>query len=289
MTDTQAPQRQTRMQRRLRTAASVPVTAWIGFVVIAIYLFAAIFAPLLAPYGEAELVGRPFQPWGDEFRLGTDQLGRDLLSRLIYGARNTIGIAALTTMLSFFIGVSLGLLAVVRGGLFDHILSRASDVLMSIPQLIFALLLLSAFGATAVNLILILAIIDSTRVFRLARATAISVVAMDYYEAARIRGEGVVWMMRREILPNILPPLIAEVGLRFCFVFLAISGLSFLGVGIQPPTADWGSMVRESATLISYGNIMPLLPAAAIAILTIAVNFVADWFLNQTSGLRDAK
>jgi peptide/nickel transport system permease protein len=289
MAEPQAPPRQTRMQRQLRTAAGIPVTAWIGFIVIGLYLFAALFAPWIAPYGEAELVGRPYQPWGADFALGTDQLGRDMLSRLIYGARNTIGIAALTTLLSFFIGVSLGLLAVVRKGIVDQVLSRASDVLMSIPQLIFALLLLSALGTTALNLILILAIIDSTRVFRLTRATAISIVAMDYYEAARIRGEGVVWMMRREILPNILPPLIAEFGLRFSFVFLAIAGLSFLGVGIQPPTADWGSMVRESATLISYGNVTPLLPAAAIATLTIAVNFVADWFLNQTSGIRDAK
>lgn len=289
MTDASLPSRQTRMQKRLRAAARVPITAWIGGLVICVYLFAALFAPWIAPYGESEIVGRSYQPWSAEFLFGTDQLGRDLFSRLIFGARNTIGIAVLTTLLSFLIGVSLGLTAAVRKGVVDQLLSRASDVLMSIPQLIFSLLLLSAFGATALNLILILAVIDSTRVFRLARTTAVSVVEMDYYEAALIRGEGTFWLMRKEILPNILPPLIAEFGLRFCFVFLAISGLSFLGVGIQPPTADWGSMVRENAVLISYGNIMPLLPAAAIAILTIAVNFVADWFLNTSSGLRDGQ
>jgi peptide/nickel transport system permease protein len=116
---------------------------------------------------------------------------------------------------------------------------------------------------------------------------------MDYVEAARLRGEGISWIMRREILPNILPPLIAEFGLRFCFVFLTIAALSFLGVGIQPPTADWGSMVRENANLLQFAQydlrsgLTPLLPAAAIALLTVAVNFVVDWFLHKTSGLRD--
>jgi peptide/nickel transport system permease protein len=116
---------------------------------------------------------------------------------------------------------------------------------------------------------------------------------MDFVEAARLRGEGLGWVMRREILPNILPPLIAEFGLRFCFVFLTIAGLSFLGVGIQPPLADWGSMVRETAMLIQFAQydlkagLTPLLPASAIALLTVAVNFVVDWFLHKTSGLRD--
>ena len=136
-------------------------------------------------------------------------------------------------------------------------------------------------------MIIIIAVLDSTRVFRLTRAVSINVVVMDYVEAARLRGEGLVWIMRREILPNILPPLIAEFGLRFCFVFLTIAALSFLGVGIQPPTADWGSMVRDNATLINYDDITPLLPAAAIAILTVAVNFVVDWLLHKSSGLRN--
>ena len=167
------------------------------------------------------------------------------------------------------------------------------DVLMAIPSLIFALVLLSIFGTNVVNLVIIIAVLDSTRVFRLTRAVAINVVVMDYVEAARLRGEGIGWIMRREILPNILPPLIAEFGLRFCFVFLTIAALSFLGVGIQPPTADWGSMVRENASLIQFAQydikagLTPLLPAAAIALLTVAVNFVVDWFLHKTSGLRD--
>ena len=174
-------------------------------------------------------------------------------------------------------------------GWIDQLLARAVDVLMAIPQLIFALVLLSIFGSSMLNLIIIIALLDSTRVFRLTRAVAMNVVVMDFVEAARLQGERLGWIMSREILPNILPPLVAEFGLRFCFVFLTISALSFLGLGIQPPTADWGSMVRENATLITYGDITPLLPAGAIALLTVAVNFVVDWFLHKTSGLKDER
>jgi peptide/nickel transport system permease protein len=190
-------------------------------------------------------------------------------------------------MLAFLLGGALGILASVLRGWVDQVLGRFVDVLMAIPQLIFALVLLSIVGVSVVNLILIITVLDSTRVFRLSRAVAMNVAVMDYVEAARLQGEKIGWIMSREILPNILPPLAAEFGLRFCFVFLTFSALSFLGVGIQPPTADWGSMVRENATLISYGDITPLLPAGAIALLTVAVNFVVDWFLHKTSGLRD--
>lgn len=160
-------------------------------------------------------------------------------------------------------------------------MSRIVDVLMAIPSLIFSLLLLTIFGTSIPVLIIIIAVLDSTRVFRLARAVSLNVVVMDYVEAARLRGEGLGWITLREVLPNIMPPLVAEFGLRFCFVFLTIAGLSFLGLGIQPPTADWGSMVRDNATLISYGDITPLLPAGAIALLTVGVNFIVDWFLQK--------
>ncbi len=272
-----------------RALKRAPPSAWFGLVVIAIYLVFAIFAPLIAPYGEAEIVGGAYEEWGGDYLLGTDQLGRDLLSRLIFGARNTIGIAVLTTTLSFMIGGVLGLFAAILGGWIDQLLARAVDILMAIPQLIFALMLLSIFGSSIINLVLIIAVLDSTRVFRLTRAVAMNVVVLDFVEAARLQGERLGWIMTREILPNILPPLVAEFGLRFCFVFLTIAALSFLGLGIQPPTADWGSMVRENATLINYGDVTPLLPAGAIALLTVAVNFVVDWFLHKTSGLRDER
>ena len=285
--------RRTRSERIWIELKKAPLTAWFGLIVITVYCLVALFAPLIAPHGEAEVFPAPYAPWGGDHVFGTDQIGRDVFSRLIYGARNTMGIALATTLLSFFIGGGLGLVAAINRSWLDQFISRAVDVLMAIPSLIFALMLLSIFGSTVWSLIGIIAVLDSTRVFRLTRSVAVNVVVMDYVEAARLRGEGLGWIMRREILPNIMPPLVAEFGLRFCFVFLTIAALSFLGVGIQPPTADWGSMVRDNASLIQFAQydmtaaMTPLLPAAAIALLTIAVNFVVDWFLHKTSGLRD--
>jgi len=286
-------QKRTRWARISLDLAKSPMTAKFGLLVVLVYVLIALFAPFIAPYGEAEVFPIPYAPWSSEFVFGTDQIGRDIFSRLIYGARNTVGIAVATTALAFIIGGILGLAAAIARGWLDQLLSRTVDVLMAIPSLIFALVLLSIFGSTVTNLIIIIAVLDSTRVFRLTRAVSINVVVMDYVEAARLRGEGLIWIMRREILPNIMPPLIAEFGLRFCFVFLTIAALSFLGVGIQPPTADWGSMVRENASLIQFAQydikagLTPLLPASAIALLTVAVNFVVDWFLHKTSGIRD--
>jgi peptide/nickel transport system permease protein len=273
--------------------SKAPPTAWFGLVVILVYVLVATTAPVIAPYSETEIVGAEYELWGGQFLLGTDNLGRDMFTRLVYGARNTIGIAFLATCLAFSIGAFGGFLAAALGGWIDMILGRAVDVLMAIPSLIFALLLLTIFGTSIPVLIVIIAVLDSTRVFRLARAVGMNIVVMDFVEVARLRGEGLWWVIRREVLPNAMPPLVAEFGLRFCFVFLFLSALSFLGLGIQPPTADWGSMVRDNATLISFVvddfqlGIMPLLPAAAIALLTVGVNFVVDWFLHKTSGLRD--
>ena len=264
-----------------------PGTAWVGLAIIVFYVFMAVFAPFLTPYGESEVVGGEFLEWSGTHLLGTDNLGRDMLTRLIYGARNTIGIAFLTTTLTFMLGSVTGFTAATLGGWIDQILSRIVDILMAIPSLIFALLILTITGTSIPALIIVIAVLDSTRVFRLSRAVSMNIVVMDYVEVARLRGEGLWWIMNREVLPNATAPLVAEFGLRFCFVFLFISALSFLGLGIQPPTADWGSMVRDNATLITFGDITPLLPAAAIAMLTVGVNFVVDWFLQLTSGLRD--
>lgn len=281
------PLRETsRFNNSMRELKNAPLTAKFGLLVIAAYIFVALFAPVIAPFGESEIVGSAYEEWGGKFFFGTDNLGRDMLSRLFYGARNTVGIAFVTTILAFLIGGVGGIIAATLGGWTDMILSRIIDILMAIPQLIFALLLLTIFGTSIPALIGIIAVLDSTRVFRLARAVSLNVVVMDYVEVARLRGERIGWITIKEILPNIMPPLVAEFGLRFCFVFLLIAGLSFLGLGLQPPTADWGSMVRDNATLISYGDITPLLPAAAIALLTIGTNFVVDWFLHKTSGLK---
>ena len=265
---------------------TAPLSAKIGILAILAYAFVALFAPLLAPYAETAIVGGSYELWSDEYPLGTDNIGRDMLTRLIYGARNTIGIAFLTVALAFLVGGVVGMLAAILGGWYDMVIGRVVDILMAIPSLVFALLLLTVFGTSIPSLVIIIALLDSTRVFRSARSAAMNVVVMEFVEAARLRGEGMAWVIRKEVLPNIMAPLLAEFGLRFCFVFLFIAALSFLGLGIQPPLADWGSMVRENATLINYNDITPLLPAAAIAGLTVAVNFVVDWMLHLSSGLR---
>jgi peptide/nickel transport system permease protein len=273
-----------------------PVSAKIGLAIVTLNLLAALLAPLIAPYGETAVVGGVWVGgfWSHGFSgrpglllLGTDQLGRDLLSRMLYGARNTIAIAMATTALSFAVGVPGGFLAATLGGWVDQALSRSVDILMAFPTLIFALLVLSVLGTAVPVLILVIALLDATRVFRISRAVAMDVAVLDFVEAARLRGEGLWWVMRREILPNAAAPLVAEFGLRFCFVFLFIAALSFLGLGLQPPAADWGGMVRENAAAISWGIVTPLIPAAAIALLTVGVNLVADWFLHKTSGIRD--
>lgn len=265
----------------------MPLTAAFGLAVILIYIVVAFLAPVLAPFSEHEVLGGQYLPWAAPHYLGTDKLGRDMLTRLIYGARNTVGIAFATTALAFVVGSILGIWAAVTGGWIDQAMSRFVDALMAIPALIFSLLLLTIFGTSVLTLVLVIASVDATRVYRLARSVAQGIVVMDYIEAARLRGEGMWRLIRREILPNAMAPLVAEFGLRFCFVFLAISALSFLGLGIKPPTADWGSMVRENATLITFGDITPLLPAGAIALLTVAVNFVVDWQLHRASGLKE--
>ena len=330
------------LAKELRTA---PLTAGFGMFVIFTYAVMGIFAPLIAPHGQAEVISSAFAAPDDTMLLGADQLGRDMFSRIIFGARNTVALALSGTLLAFTLGAMAGLLAAVTGGWFDQALGRVSDVIMSIPSLIFALLMISIFGgdlatnttsfyllfgfaavtgllvvvatseksviswviglailvgvavafalgmltifdSSEVILILVVGVIYSPRVFRLSRAVAGNVVVMDYVEAAKLRGEGKWYLIRREILPNSTAPLVAEFGLEFCFVFLLVAGLSFLGLGIQPPTADWGSMVRENATLISFGDPTPLIPAAAIALLTVSVNFVVDWMLHRSSGLK---
>lgn len=290
---------------------SMPLTASFGIMTILIYAILAIFAAFIAPYGQEQIIsgaaaniipgGDPAMGGNPDFPLGTDQIGRDILSRLIYGAQNTVGIAFATTLLAFLLGGTFGFLAATLGGWLDQLLSRAVDVLMAIPSLIFALLLMTIAQIWApqlgipltVFMVVIIAVIDSTRVYRLARAVGQNIVVMDYIEAAKLRGEGLGYLVFKEILPNATAPLLAEFGLRFCFVFLTIAALSFLGVGIQPPLADWGTMVRDLGGFVNYAQFAPLaataplLAAGAIAMLTVAVNFVVDWMLQRSSGLKE--
>jgi peptide/nickel transport system permease protein len=255
-------------------------TAWVGMFIVSVFVFVAVFAPWIAPYSESDSVSDTWDPPSWQFWLGTDNIGRDLLSRVMFGARTTIGVALMTTILSFLLGTTMGIWAAVGGKVVDQVLSRIVDVMLSIPLLVFALIVLSMFGSSLPALILTIAVLDSTRVFRLARAVATNLVVLEYVEAATLRGEGIWWIIRREILPNALPPMISEFGLRFCFNFLFVASLSFLGLGIQPPLADWGGMVRDNGRAISFGLTAPLWPAMAIAMMTIGVNLIVDWILS---------
>ena len=271
----------------LKLLRQSPLSARIGLAMILVNVVAAVFAPVITPYSETEIVGDVWLSSSKDHLLGTDQLGRDLLTRLVYGARNTITIAFATALLSFLVGIICGFFAATLGGWTDLALSRIVDIIMSFPTLIFALMVLSVVGTSITALILVIALLDSTRVYRLSRAVAMDIGVMEFVEAARLRGERIWWLMRHEILPNAMPPLVAEFGLRFCFVFLFIASLSFLGLGIQPPLADWGGMVRENAGAITFGIFVPLWPAGAIAFLTVGVNLIVDWFLHIASGLKD--
>ncbi|WP_113549704.1 ABC transporter permease [Pararhizobium sp.] len=269
--------------------SSIPLSAWVGLIGIALALFCAIFAPWIAPFGERDVVGDIWLPMGGDFLLGTDNLGRDLLSRLIFGARTTIFVALAATVISFSLGMLLSFTAAVTGGLIDQLFSRFNDLMMAIPTLIFALVVLAVLPQQLWILILVMAILDSTRVFRIGRAVALDVAVMEFVEAARLRGEGTRWIIFREILPNTLSPLLAEFGLRFAFSILFLSTLSFLGLGIQPPAADWGGMVKDNKDGIIFGISAALVPGGAIAGLAICVNLVVDWLMKRTSSLKGGR
>ena len=257
-------------------------TGWVGIVVVGFWVFIAIFGPWLAPMGENEL---PFPDDYSEFQLprpgawlGTDVDDRDILSRLIYGAGRTIGISFMATMLAYFIGVILGIGAAISTPRVDMIVSRINDAFLSLPTIMLGLVVVAAVGSSIPVLIITAGVIYATVVFRLARALGQEIMVMDFVEAARVRGEGRWWIITREIWPNAAMPLLTDFGLRLIYVILFISSLSFLGLGVQPPQADWGSMVRENLGALSYGaSVIPVVaPALAIATLTVAINLVVD-------------
>jgi peptide/nickel transport system permease protein len=267
----------------------LPFSALLGLTLTGLFVFVAVFAQWIAPYPIEAAGGGVWEGPSAEYWLGTDTIGRDILSRLIYGAQVTIFVALAASVLSFSLGAFLGFFAAVTGGWVDQALSRLVDLVMAVPSLIVALVLLSVLPLNLTVLILVIGVLDSTRVFRLSRAVAADIAVMDYVEAARLRGEKGNWVIFREILPNALSPLVAEFGLRFIFAVLFISTLSFLGLGIQPPLADWGGMVKENKDGLIYGKSAALLPAAAIALLAISVNLVADWILTRTSSLKGGR
>jgi peptide/nickel transport system permease protein len=257
--------------------ARVKLGTAIGALIVLFWIAIALFGPLLAPHDVGAVVDTDvFGDFSRAFPLGTDYLGRDMLSRIIFGTRYTIGIALAATVLAVIAGGTLGMLAAVSGGWIDAALSRSFDALISIPSLMFGLVAIAALGSSIPVLVGTAAIIYTPGAFRIWRSLAVNVNAMDYVVVAKARGEGKGYLIREEILPNVLGPVLTDLGLRFVFAVLLLSSLSFLGLGIQPPDADWGSLVRENMTGLSDGAPAPVVAAAAIASLTIGVNLIVD-------------
>ena len=261
----------------LRRRRRIPPAGAAGFGIVAFWLVIAAIGPAIAPNASGAIVSTEvFEPISRSFPLGTDYLGRDMLSRILNGARYTVGVALLATALAALTGTTLGLCAAVKGGWVDAVLSRVLDAVISMPSLMFGLVVVAALGSSIPILVLTAAIIYTPGSYRTARSLAVNINAMDFVEVARARGERTPYIMRREILPNMVLPALTDFGLRFVFVVLLLSGLSFLGLGIQPPNADWGSLVRENISGLSYGAAAVFMPAAAIATLTIGVNLIID-------------
>jgi peptide/nickel transport system permease protein len=260
-----------------RVLPRMRVTGIVGLAVVLFWLVMALIGPAVAPYDIGKIVDpNVFAPASSAYPLGTDYLGRDMLSRVLYGARYTVGIALAAVLLASGTGAVLGVIAAVVGGWLDAIISRTVDTIVSIPSKMLALVIVAGFGSSIPLLIVTAWIVYTPGAYRIARALGVNVNATDYVQVARARGEGPLYIMRSEVLPNIRGPLLADLGLRFVYVVLLLSSLSFLGLGVQPPHADWGSLVRENIVGLDTGAPAVIIPALAIATLTIGVNLVID-------------
>lgn len=251
----------------------------IGAAMVIFWLIVAMVGPLAAPYTLGEFVSDSgyARAKGDSL-LGADYLGRDVLSRILHSAWLTLGMAGAATLIATSVGSALGIFAAIKGGWIDTIISRIVDTFHSFPTLILGLVVIAALGPSAALLILLTGLIYATSVYRIARALGMDIVVTDYVQVARARGERTGWILFHEILPNAATPLVVDFGIRLSFAILFLSSLSFLGMGVQPPYADWGSLVRENMAGLISGSLAPIYPALAIASFTIGLNLIVDDF-----------
>lgn len=247
--------------------------------ILLLAVFIALFGPVLAPFDEGQIVATPFLPPSTSHWLGTDFLGRDVASRIIYGLRVTLGVGLGITAVGFSVGSGFGFLAATLGGRVEQLMSRLNDAFISFPSMMIALVVIAGLGSSMPVLIITVGLIDATRVFRVSRALAADILVRDFVEVARLRGEGLGWIMAHEILPNTIAPLLAEFGIRFTYAILFISSLSFLGLGVQPPHSDLGLMVQENISALVLGANTPIYPALVIASVTVSANLVVDWYI----------
>lgn len=256
----------------------------IGGVLIVFWLVMAVIGPMVAPYGANDFVSYDiFGPMSMEYFMGTDYLGRDIFSRVLNGTPYTIGVALAATVAACTAGVISGLIAAASAGWADAAISRAQDALISIPSKMFALIMVASFGSSVPLLIIMAAIAYMPGSFRIARSLAVNVMTLDYVQVARLRGESMPYIIFKEVLPNMFRPVLTDFGLRFVFIVLLLSSMSFLGLGVQPPDADWGSLVRENISGLGAGAPAVIAPAVAIASLTIGVNLLIDSIGNKSA------
>lgn len=254
-----------------------PLVLWVSASIVGLCVLIALIAPYIVPHDPTAFVSyTAFKPASAGVWLGTDYMGRDLLSRLIDGARLTLLMAFAATLLAHIVGDTLGLLAAVRGGIFDMILSRIVDVVLSLPKIIVGLVVIAALGSSITTLVVVTGLVYSASVFRIARAFGRDLVEQDFVRAARARGEGTWWVLWGEMVPHVIRPLSADFAIRVSFAILFMSSLSFLGLGVQPPLADWGGLVRENLDGLGTGSLAPIYPAVAIALVSIALNLLVD-------------
>ena len=274
--------------RKRRLLAGWSRAGKFGLAVLGFWVVVGLFAFFLETHALGEMSDAGvFQGMSAQHWLGTDYLGRDMLTRIVAGTPYTIGVALVATLLACGAGAVLGLLAAVAGGWVDSALSRLLDTLISIPSKMFALVVIAGFGSSVPLLIAVAAIVYTPGCYRIIRSLAVNINAMDYVLVARARGERRGYIMRREILPNLMGPMLADMGLRFVYALRLLASLSFLGLGVQPPMADWGSLVRENLGALPVGGVSVLAPALALATLTIAVNLVIDNLPGHTDADRE--
>ena len=275
----------TSVARRSRSGYRINAVGVAGALIVAFWIVVALAAPWIIPHPIGDIVDTDyFGPISRELWLGSDYLGRDMTSRILMGARYTLGISIASVIIAGVSGVMLGMIAAITGGFVDMVLSRFLDALNSIPSKLFNLVVVAAVGSSIPVLIVTMAVIYIPGAFRFARALAVNINTMDFVVVARIRGESLLYLIRAEILPNIIGPVLVDLGLRFVFIVLLLSGLSFLGLGVKPPYADWGALVRENIGGLPYGAPAVIIPSLAIASLTIAVNLLID---NLPTKIRD--
>jgi peptide/nickel transport system permease protein len=253
---------------------------------VVFWLLAALLAPLLAPFPpNATLLpfAPPGTPWeaGGRFWLGTDHLGRDILSRLLYGARTVLFYAPLATLCAYSVGLPFGLIAGYKGGWIDEGLSRLSDMILSFPVLVLYIIIIATVGASGVNIVLAVTFASAPGIMRIVRGLALEVRQRDYVAAAQTRGESLLYILGVEVLPNVQGPLLVDACLRLGYVIITIGVLGFLGLGLPPPTPDWGSMINETRTMAQAFPWMALFPCLAIVSLVLGCNLLADGLTKQ--------